>query len=269
MPRALSTDEILTLIKDVAVDVIMPRFRQLQTHDVHEKAPGALVTIADHEAEREITAALEDAYPDAVILGEEAHETDPSLMDRYAAATHAFTVDPVDGTRNFVAGSPDFAVMVAEVRDGQTVRAWIWQPEHRVAWTAEQDGGTRCNGEPVVLAPTDRRGDEALPAGATSLRRLRRQHFTALAPLRPTWWCCGVDYPRLMEGETDFIVYHRSWPWDHAPGSLMVTEAGGVVRDLTGDPYSPLLLRPGIIVARDRATYDSAVSAIRPYFATG
>ena len=265
MPPALSTDEILTLVKDVAADVITPRFRQLHSDDVHVKAPGSLVTVADHEAEWEITAALKEAYPDAVILGEEAHEADPSLMNRYAAAPHAFTVDPVDGTRNFVAGSLDHAVMVAEIRDGQTVRSWIWQPEHEVAWTAERGGGTWRNGEPVTLdsAPT---GDPDLPAGATSMRRIRRQTYTGLAPLRLTWLCCGVDYPRLMEGETDFIVYNHSWPWDHAPGGLMVTEAGGVIGDMAGEPYSPLSLRPGLVVARDRTTYDSAVRAISPHF---
>lgn len=263
MSRSLSTDDILILLKDVAADVITPRFRQLQTDEVHEKSPGSLVTVADHEAERLITAALKQAYPDAVVLGEEAHEANPSLMNRYAAAPHAFTVDPVDGTRNFVHGSPDHAVMVAEVRGGETVRAWIWQPEHAVAWTAERGTGTWRNGERVIVEP--RAGDE-LPAGASSMRRIRRQTYPGLAPLRLTWMCCGVDYPRLMEGSVDFIVYNHSWPWDHAPGGLMVTEAGGVIGDMVGDRYSPLSLRPGLIVASDRGTYEAAVRAISPHF---
>ena len=103
-----------------------------------EKNPGDLVTVADREAEELITARLTAAYPDAVVLGEEAHAADHSLMDRYLAAEHAFTVDPVDGTKNFVHGSPDHAVMVAETLAGETVRAWIWQPEHEVAWVAER-----------------------------------------------------------------------------------------------------------------------------------
>lgn len=263
MPESLSTDEILTLLKDVAAEVITPRFRQLHTEEIHEKAPGSLVTIADHESERIITAALKEAYPDAVILGEEAHEADPSLMNRYAVAPHAFTVDPVDGTRNFVQGSPDHAVMVAEIQDGQTVRAWIWQPEHDVAWTAERGAGTWRNGERVVLEAGT--GAEQ-PQGAASMRRIRRQAYPGLAPLRLSWMCCGVDYPRLMEGVIDFIVYNHSWPWDHAPGGLMVTEAGGVIGDMNGDRYSPLSLRPGLIVARDPGIYETAVRAISPHF---
>ncbi|WP_275693324.1 inositol monophosphatase family protein [Nocardioides sp. TF02-7] len=89
-----------------------PRFRSLQTDQVSEKNPGDLVTVADHESEQLLTEALTAAYPDAVVLGEEAHAEDPGLLDRFNTADHGFTVDPVDGTKNFVNGSPDHAVMI-------------------------------------------------------------------------------------------------------------------------------------------------------------
>src|SRR6476620_6881109 len=115
---------------DVAEEVINPRFRALAAGEVHEKRPGDLVTDADREAEVLINAALSAAYPDATLLG------------RYAAAEHAFTVDPVDGTKNFVHGSRDHAVMVSETLRGEAVRAWIWQPQHELAFVAERGGGT-------------------------------------------------------------------------------------------------------------------------------
>ena len=68
---------------------------------------------ADHRG------ALRARTPDALVLGEEATAADDTLADRFRAADHAFTVDPVDGTKNFVHGSPDHAVMVAEVRGGE------------------------------------------------------------------------------------------------------------------------------------------------------
>ncbi len=80
--------------------------------------------MADREAEVLLTRALQDAYPDAVVLGEEHYAEAPDLLDRFRAAAHAFTVDPVDGTRNFVHGSPDHAVMIAEVRR-RGDRAWL------------------------------------------------------------------------------------------------------------------------------------------------
>ena len=117
----LSTDEVLELMQSVAAEVITPRFRSLSASQIDEKRPGDLVTVADHEAEELITKALLEAYPDAVVLGEEAYATAPELMEQFRAADHGFTVDPVDGTKNFVNGSKDHAVMIAEVdrrRDG-------------------------------------------------------------------------------------------------------------------------------------------------------
>jgi fructose-1,6-bisphosphatase/inositol monophosphatase family enzyme len=248
----LSTDAVLDLLREVAAEVITPRFRSLASGEVMEKDPGDLVTVADREAEEVITARLCAAYPDAVVLGEEAHAANHALMDGYLAAEHAFTVDPVDGTKNFVHGSPDHAVMVAETVGGQSVRAWVWQPEHSVAWVAERGAGTWRDGMRMRTTPVTAGRD---PQGVTSMWSMRDQRFEGLPPMRLSWVCCGVDYPRLIEGATDYIVYSRANPWDHAPGTLLVTEAGGTVGHPDGTPYGPRSLRPGLVVAADRPTY--------------
>ena len=255
---------MLSLLKDVAEEVINPRFRALAAGEIHEKRPGDLVTDADREAEVLITAALVAAYPDCVVLGEEAHSADPALMQRYAAADHAFTVDPVDGTKNFVHGSPDHAVMVAETIGGETVRGWIWQPEHEVAWVAERGAGTWRDGVRVHTVPVP---DDREPLGVTSMWSMRDQRLGDLPPMRLSWVCCGVDYPRLIEGAADYIVYSRSNPWDHAPGSLLVTEAGGSVGHPDGTPYGPRSLRPGLVVAVDRPTYAVVQRRVAATFA--
>ena len=247
----LSTDAVSDLLHRVAAEVITPRFRSLADDEVMEKNPGDLVTVADREAEALITAALHDAYPDAAVLGEEAHSADPGLLERYLAADHAFTVDPVDGTKNFVGGSPDHAVMVAEVVGGQAVRSWIHQPAHGVTWVAERGAGTWRDGERMTCTPV---GDGALPRGATSVWSLRGHALEGLPAMRLSWVCCGVDYPKLVEGETDYIVYSRSIAWDHVPGSLLVTEAGGSVVHPDGAPYGPRSTRPGLVVAVDAHT---------------
>src|SRR4029079_10893176 len=105
---------------------------------MYERRPGDLVTSADREAEELITAALRASYPDAMILGEESYAGRQELLREFWEADHAFTVDPVDGTKNFVHGSPDHAVMVGEVKGGETAPGWIWKPEHEVAWEAEK-----------------------------------------------------------------------------------------------------------------------------------
>ncbi len=256
----MDTDAILTLLQDVAEQVINPRFRSLGDHQVHEKNPGDLVTVADHEAEVLITDALLAAYPDAVVLGEEAYAQDESLLERYAAAEHAFTVDPVDGTKNFVHGSKDHAVMVAELHSGEVTRSWIWQPQHGLAFVAERGAGATVNGDPLRAAA---------PAGSseqwrvvTSRRRWLGRSPGGLAPLELTWVCCGVDYPHLIGGDAQAVLYGRAYPWDHAPGSLLLSEAGGHVGRSDGQPFDPRVEGPGLVAAADRATYDDVVDRL-------
>lgn len=261
----LETDEVLVLLQQVAAELISPRFRALTEGQVMEKNPGDLVTVADREAELAITAALNTAYPAAVVLGEEAFAADHTLLDRYLVAEHAFTVDPVDGTKNFVHGSRDHAVMVAETRGGVTVRAWIWQPEHAVGWVAERGAGTfRTEGGTTQRWHREPVPEGKPPRGVTSMRSMVGHSLDGLPAMELSWVCCGIDYARLLEGATDYILYSRSNAWDHAPGALLVAEAGGTVAHPDGTPYLPRSLTPGLLVAADPATYAALHRRLPP-----
>ena len=249
---------MLKLMQDVAEQVINPRFRTLQDHQISEKNPGDLVTVADHESEVLFTAALTAAYPDAVVLGEEAHAKDPTLFDRYNAAEHAFTVDPVDGTKNFVNGSPDHAVMIGEVRAGEVVRGWIWQPQHDAAYVAERGAGAFLNGRRLTMADPQ----DPAPPYRTARRAWVGRELPGLGTLELTWACCGVDYPHLVAGDARALVYNHSKPWDHVAGSLLVQESGGWIGSNDGSPFRPQSLGGGVVSAPDRATYDAVVAAL-------
>jgi fructose-1,6-bisphosphatase/inositol monophosphatase family enzyme len=239
----LATDAVLELLQETADEFINPRFRALAAGEISEKQPGDLVTVADQESEVAITAALRVAYPDAVILGEEAYAQDHGLLDAFRAAEHAFTVDPVDGTKNFVNGSPDHAVMVSETRAGEVVRAWIWQPQHELAYVAERGAGAFRNGErmrtPGVAQPW---------RGVTSRRRWIGRTLPGLSPLELTWVSCGIDYPHLVEGDAAYLLYGGTFPWDHAPGSLLLAESGGFLGTAEGRAYSPIDPAPSGLV---------------------
>lgn len=257
----MDTDSILTLLRDVAAEVINPRFRSLTEGQIEEKNPGDLVTVADHEAEALITEALLAAYPGAVVLGEEAFASDAGLLQKYAEAEHAFTVDPVDGTKNFVHGSKDHAVMVAELRDGDVTRAWIWQPQHELAYVAERGAGAWVNRRRLTRsAPSP---DPREWRGVTSRRSWIGRELSGLRPLELTWICCGVDYPHLVSGHADFVVYGHDNPWDHAPGSLLLRESGAHLGTLDGRDYDPRRSGSGLVAAADRATYDTVLERLR------
>ena len=73
-----------------------------------------------------------------------------------------------------------------------------------------------------------------------------------------SWICCGVDYPKLIEGEADYLLYGHTNAWDHLPGTLMVREAGGAAAHRDGTPYSATSEGGGLVVACDPATLERA-----------
>ena len=246
----MDDDEVLALLRDVGERVVEPRFGALGSGDVGRKQLRAPVTVADREAEVLLTDALRARHPGALVLGEEAVAADPSVLVRFREVDHAFTVDPVDGTRQFVRGSPDHAMMLAELRGGAVVRSWIWQPQHRRGYVARAGAGVLADGRPLRRRQVTARSARAARTWFGRARAVLSEH-------RLTGTCCGIDYPRLAEGAADYALFWRPHPWDHAPGSLLLVESGGVVGALDGTPYDAQGTPPRVLLAaRDRATYD-------------
>ena len=229
----MDTQAVLDMIKQVAAEVIDPRFRALGEGDIEQKRPGDLVTIADREAEDVITAELIAAFPGCVVIGEEAVFSNPRLLDGIGTAEHAFLVDPIDGTKNFTEGKVEHAVMVAELKHGVTTRSWIWQPALGHSFVAELGGGAYRDGERMP-----KRGPiEGTPRGRTSRHRLLTTDTGGALDISMSLWCCGVDYPDIATGKNDFLLYVNNQPWDHAPGALLLAETGGGLHSWTGSPY--------------------------------
>jgi fructose-1,6-bisphosphatase/inositol monophosphatase family enzyme len=244
-------DEVTEILREVTEDAILPRFRALAAGEVAEKSPGELVTVADREAEELISRRLRGVL-DALVVGEEATAGDPGLVSALRQAPAAWLVDPLDGTANFVAGRPEYAVMAALVRGGETVAAWIIRPAEDRVYVAERGSGTWRDGVRVHRAPAPT--DPARLRGAALTRFLdppTKAWVEAAAPrfpaLGPGTACAGVDYPRLLDGDQDFVLFHRTLPWDHAPGALLLTEAGGTARRPDGTPYRPADDRYGLL----------------------
>ncbi len=260
-------------MRDVADEVIRPRFRSLADGEISAKSgPNDLVTVADVEAERALTPLLADieAIP---VVGEEATELDPSLPDVLATASAAWTLDPVDGTWNFAHGSVEYAVMIGRVAAGDTDAGWILHPE-----TGDLLRGGRAlapevvNGDGAVTAMRNIAGLEPRP-----LAQLRGMATLTFAPgpvaegltglhadvaeITPPRMCAGWDYCDLVNGDLDFLLYFRAKPWDHAPGVAIARAAGHVARHLDGAAYRPGAPGRPFLVARAQE-WDALAAAI-------
>lgn len=265
-------EEVAALLREVAAREIMPRFRLLKEGEIEEKSKGDFVTIADREAELWLTPRLEALVPDSFALGEEAAAADPGLMRLIDSDAAIWTVDPVDGTANFIAGRETFGVMVALVKGGEVSHAWIYLPVAGEMTLAQRGGGAwrhsdgateriRAGAAPLSLAEV---------SGAINVRfmpdewRGRVEIFAARIGRGANDMCSAVDYTSVAQGLKDFVTYYRMMPWDHAPGSLILREAGGVIRSMaSGQDYGPRVLAGPHLVARDRESWERFAEAIR------
>jgi fructose-1,6-bisphosphatase/inositol monophosphatase family enzyme len=259
--RDADVDRVADLIGESAASELLPRFRKLDPHDIREKRPGDLVTVADEACERRLAAGLAAILPGVPVVGEEAVAAEPGLLAHIGEAEMAWIVDPLDGTANFARDSDRFAVIVALVKRGETVAAWIHDPIRGRMATAVQGGGARLDGQPVRLAsslpPGRRTGFVGAKVKRELLRRPRPEILDQLGRLA-TFGCAGLEYLEMLSGRSHFAFYRWTRPWDHAAGALLVHEAGGAARRRDGRPYSPTQpVDAGILAAAEPARWQA------------
>ncbi|RMD88606.1 MAG: 3'(2'),5'-bisphosphate nucleotidase CysQ [Alphaproteobacteria bacterium] len=185
------------------------------------------------EADLEVDELLRDmlcrARPDYGWLSEES-EDDPARL----SARRVFVIDPIDGTRAFLAGEESFAHSLAVVEDGRPVAGVVHLPARGETFTAARGGGAQCNGRPIAVSRA---------TGADGARVL-----AARGQLEPRRWPGGVPpverhfrnslawrMALVAGGRFDAMITLRDcWEWDIAAGALICEEAGGLVVDRHG-----------------------------------
>lgn len=262
-------DQVADLIREVAATVVLPRFRHLSADDVHQKSPGDLVTVADQESERALIRGLTALLPASIVVGEEGVAADPPLLDRVGDDGPVWIVDPVDGTNNFAAGKTPFTMMVALARGGELVASWILDPVGDHLTVAESGAGAYCDGVRVKTR-TDDPGAAALRGVVAQrylpppLRSVAAANAHLLGEVSRGHHCAGYEYPAVATDRQQFALFWRILPWDHAPGVLIIREAGGAVRHLDGSPYHPADSEHGLLVTPNDDVWHTVRDTLFP-----
>lgn len=256
---------LINLVRRTAKAEIMPRFRNLAAADITTKSgPEDLVTEADRAAEAMLSRGLQQMFPHALVVGEEAAAADPDLRGKIAGADLAFILDPVDGTWNFVNGLAVFGVIVSVTRFGKPVFGLLYDPAMDDFISAEEDGAaelTRATGRPRPVA-TSASGDVDNLSGYMHYYLMDRAVQEQLAPLMPRFGrigslrCSCHEYRMLAQGHADFLLSATLNPWDHAAGVLIVERAGGVARMLDGREYNAGIDTGYLLAAPDEASWQ-------------
>ncbi len=219
------------------------------------------VTEADLAVNAELEARLRSARPEYGWLSEESPD-DPDRLTRRCC----FIIDPIDGTRSFIAGEDTFAVVAGVAEAGRMRAAAVWLPALKRLYSAHRDGPARYNGAEIqVSAARD-------PDGATML--------TTAPNMTPDRWPGGVPKVRrafrpslayrlclVAEGRHDSMVTFRpTWEWDIAAASLIAQRAGAMVSDATGGPLHFNAAQPRVagVLAAPPALHGALMARIRP-----
>ena len=217
------------IINRAALDVEAVRISQKQVND--------FVTEVDHASEKIIIETLLTAYPDHGILAEES-----GTEHGNAASDHIWIIDPLDGTTNFIHGFPVYCVSIALQVRGKIEQAVIYDPTRNDLFTATKGRGAFMNDRRLRVSKRIRLPECIISTGFPFRKgdnfnqylRMMGDVMQRTAGLRRPG-SAALDLAYVAAGFTDGFFETGLSPWDVAAGSLLVTEAGGLIGNFTGE----------------------------------
>ena len=217
------------IINRAALDVEAVRISQKQVND--------FVTEVDHASERVIIETLLTAYPGHGILAEESG-TEHGARD----SEFVWIIDPLDGTTNFIHGFPVYGVSIALAVRGKVEQAVIFDPSRNDLFTATKGRGAYMNDRRIRVSKRTKLSDSLIATGFPFRTGDNfKQYLAIMADLMPKMaglrrpGAAALDLAYVAAGFTEGFFETGLSPWDVAAGSLLVTEAGGLIGNFTGE----------------------------------
>lgn len=199
------------------------------------------------------------AAPGVAWLSEETADGPARLAARFV-----WIVDPIDGTRGYIAGLPDWAVSAALVENGRPILACLFAPVTDEFFMAAAGQGATCNGK-TIAASSGRELAQMRIAGPKNLL----ERLAEIAPpftLVPRIHSLALRLVRVAQGTIDAaIAGGNSHDWDLAAADLLVHEAGGALTPFGGEPliYNRAVPRHGMLVAAGRDRHEALLSLLK------
>lgn len=198
------------------------------------KADESPVTVADRETERVIRNAIAATFPGHAIFGEE-HGIEGALDGP------VWIIDPIDGTRSFITGSPLFGMLIGYLEAGIPQLGLVRMPALGETFLGTRGGAALCNGQVIRCRDTKRLEDAMVYINeAERLFDSRPDLFARLCRIGQTRRMAYDCYPHAMvaAGRIDAVVDIGLEPYDYLPLVALIEAAGGLITDWSGDPLS-------------------------------
>lgn len=245
-----------SIINRASLDIDAVRVSKKETND--------FVTETDKAAEDIIIETLLAAYPGHGILGEESGNTRGAKDSDYV-----WVIDPIDGTANFMRGFPYYCVSIALTLRGRIEHAVIFDPTRNDLYTATRGRGAFVNDRRMRVSKASSLNAAVLVTGLCNrVHADQSVHFSMLAEitnkvvgLRQTG-SAALDLANVAAGRLDGFFFKGLNSWDIAAGSLLVTEAGGLIGNFTGEAQ---FLDQGECMAANPKIYAQMVPVLTKY----
>lgn len=247
-PQQTELSQKLAALLPAFFDAVIAETRPLihqyvkQGFDIETKADDSPVTIADRETERAIRTLIETNFSDHKIIGEEFGYGDASQSNNLGEG-YCWVIDPIDGTRAFVAGKPTFGSLLGLCYNGVPLAGMIDMPMLDSCYTGilGPEPVARLNGNPISVR-TD------IPLAKAAIATTSPEAFNAdgWASYRPFSQTCGNqlyggdchNYALLAAGHIDLVIEHGLAVHDVMALVPVIQAAGGVVTDWSGQPVT-------------------------------
>lgn len=206
-----------------------------------KSSPTDPVTEADRAAERIVVDGLTSARPEDAIIGEEGTE-------QAGTSGLIWSIDPIDGTTNYVYGIPAYAVSIAVGDETGILCGSVYNPVTDELYEAVRGAGATLNGRPIAVNEPVELDAALVATGFGYLAERRRSQAAVVAGLLPEIrdirrvGSAALDLCAVACGQVDAYYEVGLNVWDFAAGALVATEAGAMCTDLTGGPASPEFL---------------------------
>ena len=238
--------------------------RDVDRLTITTKGPKDFVSEVDRAAEAAIVEILLAAYPDHAILAEEG-----TAKDANADAEYLWIIDPLDGTTNFLHGFPQYCVSIAVRHKGQVTQGVVYDPVRNDLFTATRGRGAFLNDHRMRVSRRQHLKDCLIGTGFPYRDGADLEAYVAMmrAMMSAT---TGIRRPGAAALDLAYVAagyYDGFWeiglnPWDVAAGSLLITEAGGLVGDLEGENQ---YLFGGEVIAANPRIFAQIVNLLAPY----
>jgi myo-inositol-1(or 4)-monophosphatase len=226
--------EVATRAAREAGEILLSHWRKLAPGAVEEKATNDFVSIADRASERAIVDTILSAYPDDGIVGEEGSR-------RTGSSGRDWVIDPLDGTSNFIAGFPFWCVSIGVRRGSDLLAGVVWDPLRGEMYRAEKGAGAFRNEERLEVSTQSSASGAFLSTGFPFRAHEKIDEYLAIfralflkAKAIRRAGSAALDLASVAAGIFDGFFEFRLSPWDIAAGAVLITEAGGVLRDFEG-----------------------------------